>query len=441
VGSNVATTGNGYGVFGKCASKDGIGIEGYNSSISSPDPLYFAPGVYARTDAPGGFALFSIANDASATQSVAVYGEANGSTSVGVVGTGNNQAAAIPAAGAGGYFIGSTYGTYSSATGTAASNYGVYSSATGVGTTNYGAYFSASGASANDIAIAAVSSDGGTNANDVAEITNSSTTGFSGLWFKDGSVKPYLGWIGSVNSSASGGWAGGKSALQIGSASTAPIVFNCDATGNAAGYASTDIPAAYQVCYMSYTNTYACTGNVSMYHLYYHNAATYDIINDLNAIDNIKPLKEKDKVTGEPIVTSRSESMPKGFVKMSADSIPEPMVSMSDMIGLSMGGVRQLRAETKTRDEMLEARIERLEKIVEQLSGQKRGEFEFIASATAYKDIEYWVIVDARISKESKIIINGLSGYEIVNQDEGSFGIKFTTPPSSDIKFTYSAKF
>jgi hypothetical protein len=78
---------------------------------------------------------------------------------------------------------------------------------------------------------------------------------------------------------------------------------------------------------------------------------------------------------------------------------------------------------------------------VSQLTGKELGQMPFTENATAYKGLENYVIMDARISPNSKIVINGLSNYEIVNQGEGSFNVKFTSPPTSDQKFTYSSNY
>jgi hypothetical protein len=167
----------------------------------------------------------------------------------------------------------------------------------------------------------------------------------------------------------------------------------------------------------------------------------YDVMNDLDAIDAIKPMMRKNPVTGLDMVGTRPESFPAGFTMKSSDSVPEDMVSYNKLTGLSLGGIRQLRSETKTHFEEEDARIERLEKLVSQMSGKELGQMDFTANAHAYKGVSGFVIVDARISAKSSIIIDGLSGYHIVDQEEGSFGIRFDTPPSDDVKFTYSSKY
>jgi len=111
------------------------------------------------------------------------------------------------------------------------------------------------------------------------------------------------------------------------------------------------------------------------------------------------------------------------------------------LLAFNTGAIRQLRAETKSKDAALESRVERLEKLVTQLTGKQLGKMEFTANATAYKGMENYVIMDARVNPSSVIKIDGLSDYKIAKQGEGSFEIRFNTPPAEDVKFTYSASF
>ena len=130
-GNETSTTGINWGVYGKTASKDGYGVVGFSSSTTAPTTTPQSAGVYGQTDAPSSIGVWGIANNATATQSYAIWGETHGTNSVGVVGAGNGNPANPPAAGAGGYFIGTTYAVYTEAT--AASGYGLYAIATGSG--------------------------------------------------------------------------------------------------------------------------------------------------------------------------------------------------------------------------------------------------------------------------------------------------------------------
>lgn len=114
---------------------------------------------------------------------------------------------------------------------------------------------------------------------------------------------------------------------------------------------------------------------------------------------------------------------------------------MSSAIALAWGGVRQLRAETKSRDAAILDRLDRLEKLVSELSGKEMKQIGFTAKATAYVGMQNYVIMDARISAESKITIEGLSNYEIVNKAAGTFTILFNTPLAKNISFTYSVNY
>jgi hypothetical protein len=108
----------------------------------------------------------------------------------------------------------------------------------------------------------------------------------------------------------------------------------------------------------------------------------------------------------------------------------DTMISYTDPAGIALVGVQAL-----------SQRIDRLEKLVTQMSGKESGDPEFTESATAFKGMDKYVIVDARISPRSVIRVTGLRGYEILEQKEGTFTIRFTTLPAEDTKFTYSAKY
>ena len=160
-------------------------------------------------------------------------------------------------------------------------------------------------------------------------------------------------------------------------------------------------------------------------------------MNDLDSIDLIHPLRMMQG--GQPEIVNDISTYPASVRVMSSDG--KYATNSGDLAGLNTGAIRQLRRETRTHDEAQDARIERLENLVSQLTGKALGEMEFTATSIAYKDVDSYYIVDARIKSTSVITIVGLSGYEIVKQGEGGFGIKFGSAPSADIKFTYSSKY
>ncbi|HLP20642.1 MAG TPA: hypothetical protein VK174_10090, partial [Chitinophagales bacterium] len=205
--------------------------------------------------------------------------------------------------------------------------------------------------------------------------------------------------------------------------------------------------------YTNYTGTYSglnvsidvvtgrsAVADVSLWTNYYTRyGGYYDIINDLDSIDNIRPIKWHNFKTGKMETAMDVSTLPLNTKIVGEDGAY--LTDGANMLAFNTGAIRQLRAETKSRDEGMNARLNRLENLVSQLTGKQLGELEFKAQATAYKGIEAFVIMDARITAKSSIQIEGLGGYEIVNQGEGSFGIKISSPPSADVKFTYSSKF
>jgi hypothetical protein len=114
---------------------------------------------------------------------------------------------------------------------------------------------------------------------------------------------------------------------------------------------------------------------------------------------------------------------------------------LGNLSSLNTGAIRELRQETKSEKDMLEARIDRLENLVSQMTGKAMGQMDFTAASTAYKGIESYYVVDARIKLTSVITISGLTDYTIISQGEGGFGIKFSKALDSDIHFTYSSKY
>jgi hypothetical protein len=187
----------------------------------------------------------------------------------------------------------------------------------------------------------------------------------------------------------------------------------------------------------SYT-TGAAYGYLSVGEVYSYRYNKYlDVMNDLDSIDQIHPMRMTQ--SGRSEIVNDVSTYPSSVRVLSSDG--KYATNSGDLAGLNTGAIRQLRRETKTHEEAQDARIARLENLVSQLTGKALGEMEFTATSIAYKDVDSYFIVDARIKPSSVITISGLSGYEIVKQSEGGFGIRFGMAPGSDIKFTYSAKY
>ena len=162
-----------------------------------------------------------------------------------------------------------------------------------------------------------------------------------------------------------------------------------------------------------------------------------DVMNDLDSIDNIRPLLRRNAKTNKVELVNDASTYPAMVgIKQHNGNYATDMVNLAS---LNTGAIRALRQETKTRDQMLEDRITQLEQLVTQLTGKPLGHNQFTATTTAYKGIESYFVVDARITPTSVINVTGLNGYTIVNQSNGGFGIKFNQPLNSDVRFSYSA--
>ena len=162
-----------------------------------------------------------------------------------------------------------------------------------------------------------------------------------------------------------------------------------------------------------------------------------DVMNDLDSIDNIRPLLRRNAKTNKVELVNDASTYPAMVgIKQHNGNYATDMVNLAS---LNTGAIRALRQETKTRDQMLEDRIAQLEQLVTQLTGKPLGHNQFTATTTAYKGIESYFVVDARITPTSGISVTGLTGYTIVNQSNGGFGIKFNRPLDCDVRFSYSA--
>ncbi|MFL5765348.1 MAG: hypothetical protein ACJ77K_15495 [Bacteroidia bacterium] len=199
----------------------------------------------------------------------------------------------------------------------------------------------------------------------------------------------------------------------------------------------------YKFFNFSWIGAYDCYADVSAWRYYAQNTNSIyaDVTNDLDLIDNIRPKSVLDPKSNKTILVNDPATMPSFLIQQHSDNADNYSFDVGATASFSLGAIRMLRKETKSQDEALEQRIERLEKLVEQLSGKTLGEIDYAAEATAYKGVEYFVIMDARVSKNSTITLKGLQNAEIVDQKDGSFAIRMSAPASSDVKFSYSGKF
>jgi len=119
-----STSGVNWGIRSESASNDGFGIVGYHSSTAQPTTWPRAAGVYGETAAPGSIGVWGVANNATTTQSYALWGQTNvsGTNSIGVVAVGNGYSATPPAEGCGGYFKGNKYSIYAESPGGSGTN-------------------------------------------------------------------------------------------------------------------------------------------------------------------------------------------------------------------------------------------------------------------------------------------------------------------------------
>ena len=164
-----------------------------------------------------------------------------------------------------------------------------------------------------------------------------------------------------------------------------------------------------------------------------------DVMNDLDSIDRIRPIRKLNSKTNKTELVNDASTYPSMVgIKSKNGSYT---TDLSNLSCLNTGAIRELRLETKTRDQMLEDRIAELELQVAKLTGQPMGHQKFTSTSVAYKGIQSYFVVDARIKPASVITISGISGYTITNQSDGGFGIKFSQPLDNDMKFTYSAEY
>ncbi len=167
-----------------------------------------------------------------------------------------------------------------------------------------------------------------------------------------------------------------------------------------------------------------------------------DLHNDLDLIDRIRPKLVTDPKSKEPIIINDPLTTPGFITKASKRNNGEYVYDIGAAVSLNTGALRQLRAESKTSDEGQNARIARLEKMVEDLSGKKLEQLVFIAEGTVYKGLSQYVVMDGRLSATSKITVSfkdTACNYHIADQTNGSFKLIFDSPLANDVIFNYSS--
>lgn len=220
------------------------------------------------------------------------------------------------------------------------------------------------------------------------------------------------------------------------------IIGGTDAFGDVMTWYSYAGGVNYRYMDLDWIGAYDCWADVSAWR-YWANATNWlynDVVNDLDIIDHMRPKTVIDPKSNKPIVINDPTTAPSFLVTKTNDD-KGFAYDIGATASFSIGAVRMLRKETKTSDAGLDARIDRLESIIQQLTGQPLGQIEYTESLTAFAGIETFVVMDARVTIDSKITINGLFNYEIINQVNGSFTVKFKTTPTNDLNFTYSGKF
>lgn len=200
----------------------------------------------------------------------------------------------------------------------------------------------------------------------------------------------------------------------------------------------------YDYLELDWIGTYDNWADVSAWQ-YWANASNWlywDVHNDLDLIDKMKPKAIVNPKTKEISIVNDPETLPSFISKPSAKNNGQYIFNLCSAISLNTGAIRQLRAENRTYDQGQDARIERLEKIIEELAGKKLGDITFGGQAIIPKSLTRYVVMDGRVSKTSKITITAIDAnvkYNIAEQTDGSFAIEFTQPLTTDLFVAYSS--
>ena len=187
---------------------------------------------------------------------------------------------------------------------------------------------------------------------------------------------------------------------------------------------------------------FAGQGDVSAYQ-YYANYSGFiynDIEYDLDEIDHIRPEWVNEPKYGKMILRNDPKTLPESIIVRSDKG--EYGINLNKMSSFSFGAIRMLRREAETRDKGLEAKIEQLQKMVEDLAGKKIADVTFVEKVTAYKGMSNIVVADGRVNADSKIVVSPLEAsvtYHIAGITKGAFSIVFDSPLSQDVKFNYSS--
>lgn len=221
------------------------------------------------------------------------------------------------------------------------------------------------------------------------------------------------------------------------------MIGSTDAYGPVMTWYSYEGNTLYRYLDFDWIGGYDSWADVSAWRYYANdwNSLYDDLYNDLDLIDNIRPKRMMDGKTKQENVTNDPATVPQFLGTYAKDNEDKFMYDINRVSWFSIGAIRQLRNEGRTRETMLLDRIERLEALVEKLTGVPLGEMDFTQSLTLYKGLDNFVVVDARIKEGDTIEVtfrSGACGYTIKDVRHGSFEIVFPSPLTSDVVLDYS---
>lgn len=197
---------------------------------------------------------------------------------------------------------------------------------------------------------------------------------------------------------------------------------------------------------LDWIGAYDCWADVSAWR-YWANASDwlyYDRYNDLDLIDNIRPIRTIESKTNEAVVANDPSTVPSFLIKRTHDNENAYRYDINRVSWFSIGAIRQLRKETKSKDEDLEKRVERLETLLADLTGKELKKIPYVGKENIYAGLSNVVVIDSRISKDDKIVVSFLGdfvpAYNIKDVRNGSFEIVFSEPLKADVAITYTAE-
>lgn len=196
----------------------------------------------------------------------------------------------------------------------------------------------------------------------------------------------------------------------------------------------------YRYLDLDWIGGYDCWADVSAWRYYANdwNSLYDDLYNDLDLIDNIKPTRKYDPKAKVENVTNDPSTVPQFLGAYANDNADKFMYDINRVSWFSIGAIRQLRQEGKTREQMLLDRIERLESMIEKLTGTQLEELTFNNTITVHKGLDNFVVIDARIKQGDKVVVSGLSDFEVKDVRNGSFELVFHQPLPADISISYT---